>query len=495
MIIDNIEIKGVTCDSRKVKKGYAFVALKGEESDGNNFIDKAIENGASIIFTENRIPKEVMVKQVEDARKTLAELCNAFYDFPSEKLKIIGVTGTNGKTTTTHLIYQMLRDYGISTGLIGTLNIKINEKEYESQLTTPDAEVTYSYLHKMHQEGVEVVVMEVSSHGLKSHRVHGIEFDIAIHTNVEKDHLNFHKTVEDYIASKKKLFANLASGKFAIMNLDDENALKLLDNNKPIVVITYGLRARSTITASSIDTDFNTSFTYCLQRGITTLSGVEIEAFEYPINLNLLGKHNIYNTLAAVTCGLLLDVPIQRLAKSLRNFIAVPRRMEIIHKGEYTIIDDFCHNPASYETVFESIQSMQYRNLHIVNAIRGNRGIEVNYEIAEALRQWHPILKPKSLILTSSSEFVGEQDKVKRRERDIFIEVLSRDNISFMYEEELTKSLEAVIDRLEKDDILLLLGAQGMDPAAEIFLKMMESLSRLPYIEATHYNNREISRH
>lgn len=479
MIIDNIEIKGVTCDSKKVKKDYIFVAVKGEKNDGNYFIDEAIKKGASIIFTEKNIYNDnVLIKKVNNARKTLSELCNQFYDYPSDKLRVIGVTGTNGKTTTTHLIYNMLRDHGISTGLIGTLNIKINDVEYKSQLTTPEAEIIYSYLHKMVQEKVQVVIMEVSSHGLKNERVNGINFDIAVHTNIERDHLNFHKTLDDYIASKKKLFDNLSYGKIAVINIDDNNGLKLLDNNRHIPVITYGLGNRATITASSIDTDFSTSFNYCLQRGITTLSGIEVEAFEYPIAINLLGKHNIYNSLAAITCGLLMDVPIDQMKKSLKTFPGVPRRMETIYKEDYTVIDDFCHNPSGYETVFQSIQSMQYQDLYIVNTIRGNRGVEINYEIAETIKQWSSIIKVKNIIITASSDYMGFLDGVDSKERDVFIEVFNKGKVPFRYVDKLADSIKEMIQIIGKGDILLLLGAQGMDHGAKIFrdLIKMESL-------------------
>ncbi|AOY76229.1 Mur ligase family protein [Clostridium formicaceticum] len=494
MIIDNIEVKGVTCDSRKVKKGYAFVAIKGETKDGNDFIDKAIEKGASIIFTEKDLNIQgVIVKKVENARKTLGDLCNAFYDYPTEKLKVIGVTGTNGKTTTTHLIYHMLKEQGIAAGLIGTLDVRIKDKQYKTKLTTPDAEVTYAYLHKMVKEKVEVVVMEVSSHGLKNERVQGIKFDIAVHTNIERDHLNFHKTVEDYIASKKKLFDQLPQGKFAVINLDDHNALKLLENNRHILVVTYGLNAKATITASTIDTDFSTSFNYCLQRGLTTLSGIEVEAFEYPITINLLGKHNIYNTLAAVTCGLLLDIPINHMAKALKKITFIPRRMEIIYRGEYMVIDDFCHNPASYETVFESLQGMQYKNLHIINAIRGSRGLEINYEIAEVLKQWYTILKVKNMMITSSSDYTQSLDVVTKLERDIYIETLSRGNISFQYEEKLRTSISKALCMLEKGDILLLLGAQGMEEGAKIFINMLQTKHKWDETENFKYQQRDIT--
>lgn len=491
MVVNGVKINGVTCDSRKVREGYAFVAIKGENEDGNFFIDEAIENGATIIYTEKDVTdKKVPVIKVNNARKTLAELCNAFYGYPSEKLKLVGVTGTNGKTTTTHLIYQMLRDYGIPAGLIGTLNIKINDKEYGTELTTPASEKIYHYLSMMVEENVKVAVMEVSSHGLKTNRVHGLQFDIAIHTNIDRDHLYFHKTFEDYVLSKKILFDSLSEGKIAIINSDDDNGLKLLGGNEDAIVITYGLNEKSTITASSINLDLATSFIYCLQRGITTLSGIEIEPFEYPFLLKLIGKHNIYNALAAITCGLLVDIPLPSISKTVRNFQNVPRRMDIIYNEDYMIIDDFSHNPASYEAVLQSIQNMQYHNLHIVNAIRGSRGEDINRENAEVLREWLEILNCKTIMLTSSKDYVGPLDQVKESEKDAYFEVFNRAGLYFEYEETLSQAIAKTIQRLESEDILLLLGAQGMDQGKQVCLDMLRDGNSL-YSQSFQHDNKQ----
>ncbi len=490
MIIDGLEITGVTSDSRRVKKGYAFVAIRGEKVDGNHYIDDAINNGAIVIFSELEL-QLVNVKciKVIDARKKLAELCNQFYQYPAEKLKVIGVTGTNGKTTTTNIIYEVLKAKGISVGLIGTLNIKIKDMVFKTNLTTPISEDIYRYLALMVEEQVEVVVMEVSSHGLKTDRVHQIKFDIAIHTNIEKDHLNFHKTFDNYVKSKKKLFDGLGKGKMAIINFDDANSLKLLEGNQHIMVLTYGLNKRCTITASSIDFNTNKSFIYCLQRGITTLTGLEIDPFEYPITINLIGGHNVYNALAAITSCLLLDVPINDIAKSIKNFKSLPRRMEIIYQEDFTVIDDFCHNPASYRAVLESIQGIQYKNLYIINGIRGNRGVEVNKENAQVLTQWAEILKVKELYITSSRDYVGINDDVSYLERDAFLEVLNKSELPYQYEERLEDAIVKTIMKLTKNDLVLLLGSQGMDRAKRIFL---EKIDEQQWINPIYYNNREV---
>lgn len=472
MIIDGVQINGVTSDSRKVREGFVFVAIKGDHSDGNNFIGEAIGAGAAVVYTEKDLSHEgAIVKRVDNARKKLSELCNEFYGYPAEKLKVIGVTGTNGKTTTTHLIYHILRQNGIPTGLIGTLNIKVNDKSYETSLTTPIAEEIYYYLHQMVKAGVKVVVMEVSSHGLKSERVHQIDFNVAVHTNIERDHLNYHKTFEDYVASKKKLFDQLTPGSMAIINIDDINSLKLLENNQQAVVLTYGLNKKSTVTASSIDSDMAIFFNYCLQRGITTLSGVEVDPFEYPIELRLIGGHNVYNALAAISCCLLMDLTIENIARAIREFTSLPRRMEIIYQGDYMVIDDFCHNPASYEAVLASVQGMQYKNLHIVNCIRGNRGIEINLDNAIVLKQWVTLLNVKTLVITASRDYTGIKDEVEPKERDHFLRVLDEENIPYYYEERLEAAIEMVKKQLRKNDLVLLLGSQGMDQAREIWLK------------------------
>jgi len=475
MLLEGLKINGVTSDSRKVKEGFIFVAIEGEKLDGNSFIDDAVARGASIVFTEKDITRtDCIIKKTNNCRKKLAELCNEFYDYPSEKLVVIGVTGTNGKTTTTHLIHEIILKQGISAGLIGTLSIKLNDKDYNPQLTTPIAEDIYFYLREMVKNNVKVVVMEVSSHGLKSNRVHGIDFDIAIHTNIERDHLNFHKTMEDYILSKKKLFDNLSEGKLGLINVDDPNCIRLLEGNNNMVVVTYGLNEKASVTASSIDTEFPSYFNYCLQRGLTTLSGIDIEPFEYPMQLNLYGTHNIYNALAAVTCCLLLDVPIQSIARVLKKAKAVPRRMELIYEKDFSIIDDFSHNPASYEAVLSSIQGLPYKNIYIVNAIRGNRGLLINTENAEILKQWTQILKVKDLIITSSTEFVASTDKVTAQEKEVFIDTLYKANVLYKYEDRLSDAIKRALSQIQAGDLLLLLGAQGMKEGKRICLSMLK---------------------
>ena len=206
MLIDGIKIKGITSDFRKVKEDYVFVAITEEVHDGNNFIDLAIQKGATIIYTELDIyKKNCIVKRVENTRRILAELYNEFYDYPSDKFFVIGVTGTRGKTRIANLIHHIINRYGIKSGVISSLDIKINEKKYPLESTNLATEDIYYYLNRMVDEGIKVVVMEVSSYGLECETVYGIKFDIAIYTNIRRSYPDFNKIINLYYRQSQLL--------------------------------------------------------------------------------------------------------------------------------------------------------------------------------------------------------------------------------------------------------------------------------------------------
>ena len=476
MKVDGVTISGITCDSRKVKTGYAFVAIKGENKDGNDYIDMAIENGATIIYSEEDIKnKAVPIITVNNARKKLSELLNEFYDFPSEKLKLIGVTGTNGKTTTTYLIEEIFRKAGYKTGLIGTLGVKIGNTFLASELTTPDPEVLYYVLNKMVKEGVHIAIMEVSSHGLKLYRTHGLKFDVAIHTNIDKDHMNLHRTLSDYIISKKMLFDSLDKNKLAIINIDDNNGIKLVENNNKVLVATYGLDAKSTVTASTLEISKKINFNMCLQRGVTTINGEIIYPFEMQVDLNLMGRHNIYNALAAITAALYFNISMDDIKKALDEFIGVSRRLEKIYDEDFLVIDDFSHNPASYDAVLETIQTLDYNKVVIVTSIRGNRGVEVNKDNANIISYWYNILGNTELIISLSNDTVKENDRVSDEELLAMARVFKENQITYDTCINLEDAIRLALEKVERNDILLLLGAQGMNQGKEVLYNLLET--------------------
>lgn len=455
--------KGVTADSRKVRPGYMFVAIRGEEQDGNNFVYQAIKNGASLIVSEKELENIPTPKiQVKDARRTLANMNALFYGLPENTINVIGVTGTNGKTTTTRMIHQILKE--------ATKNIVLVQ---DKKITTPSSERIHEHLYDANQKGAQWAVMEVSSHGLKQQRVEGINFDTAIFTNIFHDHLDYHKSFEDYFSSKKLLFQGLQENKRAIVNGDDPWALKLLEGKKNIYIITYGLNSKSTITASSIDIGEKIRFTYCLQRSLDSYQKNKIELQEFPIEMNLLGYHNIYNALAAITTALIYDIDVEIIQRALKKFSPVHRRLEYVQIPPYIVLDDYAHNPNSFENAFQTLQTIDYKNVHVVISIRGNRGVEINEKNAEVIANWCLLLQIKNIYITESKESIGDSDKVKPIERQAFLKVLQEKNIPYQYNPSLEGSLKDLLSRIEKEDLIMLLGSQGMDRGQDTIKKLI----------------------
>jgi UDP-N-acetylmuramoyl-L-alanyl-D-glutamate--2,6-diaminopimelate ligase len=479
----DIDIKGVTCDSRRVKPGFAFVAIKGEREDGNEYIQEAVANGASVVYTEDspdELPVNTPVMRVDNSRTVLAKLLARFYGFPSEKLNMIGVTGTNGKTTTTFMIELILRQAGYSTGLIGTVMVKAGNNYYPHGLTTPDSECLQKYLAEMVDQGVYAAVMEVSSHGLKYQRVDSVRFNTAVHTNITPDHMDAHGSFDEYVSTKKRLFNMLPPGAAAIINTDDPHGLTLVRENPKLLILTYGLGAKASITASSIDLNsYGISYTCCLQRSFTNIMGNDVEPQEIPIRLGIPGKHNVYNSLAAVTVGLLYGIEPHVIQKALRSFKGVWRRMQVIYQEDYTVIDDFSHNPGSYEAAFETVQTMDYNNLYIVNAIRGGRGEEINSANASVISNWANLLDVKEVLVTSSEDYTGRDDRVTNGERDVFMAELIKAGVKAVHYDSLERTIEEAINKAGKGDIILLMGAQGMNRGQDVFWSKMDSRSRI----------------
>ncbi|WP_352417908.1 UDP-N-acetylmuramoyl-L-alanyl-D-glutamate--2,6-diaminopimelate ligase [Proteiniborus sp.] len=475
MKIDGITITGVTCDSNKVQEGFAFVAIKGLKQNGNKYIREAVKNGASIIYTEEDIAFDnVPVIKVKNSRKKLADLLNSFYDFPSHKLILIGITGTNGKTTTSYLLEHILKTAGIRAGVIGTLGIRFDGKHIPTNLTTPEPEILFRVLNEMVKEEIEVAIMEVSSHGLKLMRVNGLDFDIAIHTNIGFDHINFHKTKVDYIKSKKILFDSLKKNGISIINIDDKEGLKLIEGNLNTIAVTYGLNSKASITASSLKLTDNIKFNLYIQRGLTALNSSEIEPMEIPVAMKLMGRHNVYNSLAAISGALCLGVQPYDIAKSLKEFSGIDRRLNVIYNKDYIVIDDFCHNPQGYEVVFETIQALDFNKLIIINAIRGSRGVEINRANAKVIGGWCSTMKDVRMLLTLSKDTIGAEDKVRDLETLAYKTVLDKMGIGYLVFETLNSALKEALKIVEKKDLILMLGAQGMDKGNSMIRNMLK---------------------
>lgn len=355
----NVEIKGIAYDSRKVRPGYLFIAIKGFETDGHKYIDSAVNNGAIAVIGEDSIECGCTYVKVENSRKAMA-LCGAtYYGNPENKLKIIGITGTNGKTTTTYLIRQILMLKGLRCDLIGTNQIIIGDEVVESSRTTPESLDLFEIFHKMAQSGGEYVVMEVSSHSLELDRVHGVTFETALITNITQDHLDFHKTMDNYAKAKAKLFTVSKSG---AANADDSYADVIMDN-ATCKMLTYSIDTHSDVKAQNLRMS---------ERGV--IFDVNPGGAMNEIRLGIPGKFSVYNALGAVCVCLNLGIDMADIQKGLVLAKSVKGRIEVVHTPTpYTIIIDYAHTPDGLENIISAVKGFAKGRVITVFGCGGNR--------------------------------------------------------------------------------------------------------------------------
>lgn len=386
----HIAIHDLTFDSRKVQSGCAFIAIKGTNTDGHQYINQATEQGAVAIIAE-QIPKHrqenVTYIQVQNSMQTLGIMACNFYDNPSEKLGIIGITGTNGKTTTATLIYQTLNDLGYKTGLISTVHYRIGEMIYPATHTTPDAIALNQMFAQMIQEGCLYCVMEVSSHALALHRVEGVSFTGAIFTNITHDHLDFHQTFDHYRYSKKKLFDSLSSNAFAIYNDDDRNGNFMIQNCKGHK-ISYALKKEASFKTKIIESSFH---------------GLWLQIDNYEVWFKLIGKFNAYNITAAYAalCQLPLQIDKLEILTSLSKVTGVQGRFETYISSQQKIgIIDYAHTPDALENVLSTIQEIKKDSQKIITVVGcgGNRDAQKRPEMTRIA-----LFYSNTVILTSDN--------------------------------------------------------------------------------------------
>ena len=374
-IIGNPETKimSIEHDSRKVSQDSLFVCFTGAHFDGHNFIEQAVNNGSSAILTtrtdiENlNLPDNLAVLIVPDMLTSLAVIVPYFYDYPARKMRVIGVTGTNGKTTTTYMIRSILINAGYHVGLIGTIQIMIDNEIFPIHNTTPNVIDLQHILIKMLSHHVDYLVMEVSSHALAENRVAGIEFDTAIFTNLTQDHLDFHKTMEDYLRAKCKLFDAVSrsgqkDNKTAIINIDDEASNEII-NHSLCNRITYGIRNESDLHAVEVDVRADgTKFKIRSQFGVMNL------------NLHVTGIFNVYNVLAAVGATLAEKISPDVICQTLSHFKSVPGRFERVYANvPFSVIVDYAHTPDGVENVIETARQIVKNRVITVFGCGGDR--------------------------------------------------------------------------------------------------------------------------
>lgn len=363
---DNREVSCLSFDSRKVDEGTMFVAQKGVHYDGHAFIAMAIEKGARVIVCQvlpDEQPEGVIFLKVENSDVALGLAASNFYGNPSHKLQLIGITGTNGKTTTVTLLHRMMREMKIHAGLISTIVNRIDEEEIAATHTTPDAIELNSLLSRMVEAGCEYCFMEVSSHAIVQNRIAGLRFAGAIFSNITHDHLDFHKTMANYIAAKKALFDSLPEDAFALTNIDDKNGRVMVQNCKARIK-TYSLQTvadfRSKILESSI---------HGQQIELSCMEGRK--EFWTP----LVGRFNAYNITAIVAAAMLCGMGFDEVLRVASSLHAAPGRFQYLHGKGITAIVDYAHTPDALQNVIETINEVRQKsqNLIVVVGCGGDR--------------------------------------------------------------------------------------------------------------------------
>ena len=360
----DIEASGVTHDSRRTKPGSIFVALRGLTTDGVRFAPQAIASGAAAVVAER--PPETFTPGpwllVPDARFALALLAAEFYGHPSRRMQVVGITGTNGKTTTAYMLSAIFEAAGVRCGLMGTVKYRIGDREFDATRTTPEAPDVEDLLHQMVEAGCGACVMEVSSHALALRRVDGMQFAAAVFTNLTRDHLDFHADMEDYFAAKRRLFDMLPDAAPAVVNLDDPRGASLVERTGNPV--TYAIGKPADVAPGPLSFSLEG-----LQFDVRTPKGV------VPVRSKLVGRPNVYNILAAVGTATALGLPLDPIARGLAQLPGVPGRFEIASsaKDDITVVIDYAHTDDALRNLLETARPLAPERLITVFGAGGDR--------------------------------------------------------------------------------------------------------------------------
>ncbi|HWP98549.1 MAG TPA: UDP-N-acetylmuramoyl-L-alanyl-D-glutamate--2,6-diaminopimelate ligase [Syntrophomonadaceae bacterium] len=363
----NHDITGLAYDSRKVEPGFLFVCISGFKTDGHLYAGQAIEKGAVVILAEKDpggLPSGATLILCPDTRQALAQVAANLYGHPTRSFRLIGVTGTNGKTTTTHLVQAILEEAGNKTGIMGTLYAKIGETSMELGHTTPEAPDIEAFMHLCRENRADYVVMEVSSHALSLNRVAELNFNVAVFTNLTQDHLDFHRDMIDYRDAKLKLFEGLEhqAGNYSIINADDTYAADMVRAAGPDTS-TFGIKQPAAITARDLQVSQQGSrFTVVWEGG------------SFVVQMQLIGLFSVYNALAAIALALREEIPVNIIISALQKVDGVPGRFEQVQCGQnFTVVVDYAHTPDGLENILKTARELTDKRLITVFGCGGDR--------------------------------------------------------------------------------------------------------------------------
>ena len=435
--VTDADISFVTDDSRKVEKGCAFVCCKGASFDGHSFAQRAAEIGAQLIVCEKDMGVQNQII-VPDSKKAYALLCANLFDNPARKMKMIGITGTNGKTTSTYLIKDILEQQGKKVGLIGTIQNMIGYQEIPAKYTTPQAYELNVLLNQMYKSGCEYVVMEVSSMALVQQRLYGIQFDVAIFTNLTQDHLDYHKTMEEYFKAKCILFEN---SKNIIVNVDDEYGRRIAAQykNSGKNVVSFSLKDDSAdCTAKNICLSASGSKFIMVSRG-------KINRVEFTMP----GEYSVQNAIGAALACEALGLDLSAVCSSLKNVQGVKGRCEVLVKEPFTVICDYAHTPDGLENVLSGLKPFAKNRFIVLYGCAGERDSKKRKYMSEAVAKYADFA-----VLTSDNPRGEDPQSIINDAVGPLIEK----KLPYIAEIDRRKAIKTALDMLQYNDILVLCG-------------------------------------
>jgi UDP-N-acetylmuramoyl-L-alanyl-D-glutamate--2,6-diaminopimelate ligase len=468
-------VSGIAVDSRQVRPGDLFVAQRGEQTDGIRFVPEARAKGAAAACSAAPVP-DFPTLVAPDPRGAVPRLSATLYGHPAARLRLVGITGTLGKTSTALLVQSALAASGVRVGVIGSLGVRHRGQVADTGMTTPDAPSIHRALRQMVDAGVTTTVLEVTSHGIALKRVAGLMFEVGALTNLVPDeHLDFHGTPEHYLSTKARFFDMLRTGAPLVVNHDDVHVGGLvaaagLARLRPVIGVSALGDAGADVAVSGLRSDAAGSvFALEVRRPLPRLDGGEIGPGAIPMVLPVLGVHQVANAALAAVVVLLAGGSPAGVTEAAAELAPMRRRMEVVRQTSPTILDDTVGNPRAMDAVFATIRAIPHRSLRVAFGVRGSRGAAINRRLAAALAgALRATSRPVQLVVTSSEDAAGARDRVRDDERDVVLAALREEGVEFSYQPTVAAAVRRVLEGCGDGDLVLLLGAQGMDGAAGV---------------------------
>lgn len=467
----DVSVTAITDDSRKAASQSLFVAVKGEQVDGHRFIPAAMKGGVSALVVQEPVRGiSLPFVRVEDSRRALGLLGSRFYGDPSNRIRMIGITGTNGKTTTTYVCKALLEGLGRQVGLIGTVAYQIGTRTIPAAHTTPGALELQRLLAEMDSSGCETAVMEVSSHALAQDRTSGCEYDVGVFSNLTQDHLDFHKTMENYFQAKLRLFTGLGEGrkknKRAIINVDDSCGSQIVARS-PVPVWTYALKSKADLRAEDVQLSI---------RGTTFTAATPVGTF--PVESHLVGEHNVYNLLAAIGVALHEGATADQIRQAVRNVLNVPGRFERVMAGQpFTVVVDYAHTEDALVRLLATAEVLKPRRIITVFGCGGDRDRGKRPKMGAAAVQYSDVV-----ILTSDNPRTEDPHAILDQVEVGVIEGLrQRSHVQYRKIADRRQAIEEAVREAHGQDMVLIAGKGHED-------------YQIVGTEKLHFDDREVAR-